>query len=59
MIGAISSTTSTQPVTQSATTQNQNASASKPGSEGGGDSVHLSSAAQAKVGESKSGCSGH
>ena len=58
MIGAISSATQTQSVAQPTKTQTQNASPSQPAS-GGEDSVHLSGAAQAKIAESQSGCSGH
>ncbi len=55
MIGAISSVTQAQPVTQPPGTSTQNASQPKQQSaDSGGDSVQLSKAAQEKT-----GCSGH
>lgn len=55
MVSAISSVTATQAVAQSTAASTQNTSQAKPqSSEGGGDSVHLSHAAQEST-----GCSGH
>jgi hypothetical protein len=55
MVSAITSATPTQPVVQSTAAATQNTAQSKPqSSDSGGDSVHLSKAAQEKT-----GCSGH
>jgi hypothetical protein len=54
MVGAVSPLTQVQSTAQPQA-QTQNPGQSKPAS-GGEDSVHLSSAAQAKLAESKSGC---
>jgi hypothetical protein len=56
MTGPVSSVTQNL-LTPSAATTTPNASQPKPQA-AGGDSVHLSDAAQAKIAESKSGCSG-
>jgi hypothetical protein len=58
MVGPISSATSTQTVTPSAAAPNKESNQSQPAANGE-DSVHLSSAAQSKIAESHSGCSGH
>jgi hypothetical protein len=60
MISAISSVTQAQPVAQPAGTSTQNTGQPTPQSgDGGGDSVHLSRAAQDHAGQQEAGCSGH
>jgi hypothetical protein len=54
MVGPVSSLTQTQSAAQPQAPA-QNSGSSKPPS-GGEDSVHLSSAAQAKLSESQGGC---
>jgi hypothetical protein len=57
MIGAISSATTVSSAAQSATPGRNADPVQQQSADRGGDSVSLSNAAQAKIAESKSGCS--